>query len=162
MLIVGTDQYNDQSVNLKYAVKDAKDIKNKLLSQSATLYKPENIHAVVLTDKEATKAQYSKPDLHAGKKISLPTALFSLWQVMGCLQNQYFMLTSDFDGAISDTYDQLERDCRGIKQIKSLSQLFIFDTCHAGVDYIVSGLYDAHSKRLPKKRWGSPSCLCQR
>ncbi len=38
------------------------------------------------------------------------------------------------------------------KKIKSLSQLFIFDTCHAGgVDYIVSGLYDARMSVLAKK-----------
>jgi len=38
------------------------------------------------------------------------------------------------------------------KKIKSLSQLFIFDTCHAGgVDTIVSGLYDARMSVLAKK-----------
>ncbi|MDD5170143.1 MAG: caspase family protein, partial [Syntrophales bacterium] len=38
------------------------------------------------------------------------------------------------------------------KKIKSLSQLFIFDTCHAGgMDYIVSGLYDARMSVLAKK-----------
>ena len=38
------------------------------------------------------------------------------------------------------------------KKVKSLSQLFIFDTCHAGdVDYIVSGLYDARMSVLAKK-----------
>ena len=38
------------------------------------------------------------------------------------------------------------------KKIKALSQLFIFDTCHAGgVDNIVSGLYDARMSVLAKK-----------
>lgn len=38
------------------------------------------------------------------------------------------------------------------KKIKSLSQLFIFDTCHAGgMDAIVSGLYDARMAVLAKK-----------
>ncbi|OQC74055.1 MAG: hypothetical protein BWX45_00140 [Deltaproteobacteria bacterium ADurb.Bin002] len=38
------------------------------------------------------------------------------------------------------------------KKIKSLSQLYIFDTCHAGgVDAIVSGLYDARMSVLAKK-----------
>jgi hypothetical protein len=38
------------------------------------------------------------------------------------------------------------------KKIKSLSQLFVFDTCHAGgVDNIVSGLYDARMSVLAKK-----------
>jgi len=38
------------------------------------------------------------------------------------------------------------------KKIKSLSQLLIFDTCHAGgVDTIISGLYDARMSVLAKK-----------
>ena len=154
MLLVGTDQYNDQSVNLKYAVKDARDIKDKLLSQSATLYKPENIHAVVLTDKEATKANIQSQISLLAKKIK-PADSFVLF-VAGhgvLLQNQYFMLTQDFDGNISDNSMISSNEIvEASKQIKSLSQLFIFDTCHAGgVDYIVSGLYDARMSVLAKK-----------
>jgi uncharacterized caspase-like protein len=154
MLIVGTDQYNDRSVNLKYAVKDARDIKDKLLSQSATLYKRENIHAIVLTDKEATKANIQSQISLLAKKIK-PTDSFVLF-VAGhgvLLQNQYFMLTSDFDGTISDNSMISSNEIvEASKQIKSLSQLFIFDTCHAGgVDYIVSGLYDARMSVLAKK-----------
>jgi hypothetical protein len=38
------------------------------------------------------------------------------------------------------------------KKIKSLSQLFIFDTCHAGgVDNIISGLYDTRMVNLARK-----------
>jgi WD40 repeat protein len=154
MLIVGTNQYNDQSVNLKYAVKDARDIKDKLISQSATLYKPENIHAVVLTDKEATKVNIQSQIFLLAKKIK-PADSFVLF-VAGhgvLLQNQYFMLTHDFDGAISDkSMISSNEIVEASKQIKSLSQLFIFDTCHAGgVDYIVSGLYDARMSVLAKK-----------
>jgi len=154
MLIVGIDQYNDQSVNLKYAVKDARDIKDKLLRQSATLYKPENIHAVVLTDKEATKVNIQSQVSMLAKKIK-PADSFVLF-VAGhgvLLQNQYFMLTHDFNGTISDNSMISSNEIvEAAKQIKSLSQLFIFDTCHAGgVDYIVSGLYDARMSVLAKK-----------
>jgi uncharacterized caspase-like protein len=38
------------------------------------------------------------------------------------------------------------------KNIKSLSQLLIFDTCHAGgVDNIIGGLYDARMSVMAKK-----------
>ena len=38
------------------------------------------------------------------------------------------------------------------KKIKSLNQLLIFDTCHAGgVDWIVSGLYDARMSILARQ-----------
>jgi WD40 repeat protein len=43
ILSIGIDQYKDKSVNLKYALKDAKDIREKLLFQSSTIYKPQNI-----------------------------------------------------------------------------------------------------------------------
>jgi len=154
MLIVGTDQYNDQSVNLKYAVKDANHFRDKLISQSTTLYKPENIHAFLLTDNEATKANIQSQISMLAKKIK-PADSFVLF-VAGhgvLLQNQYFMLTHDFDGAISDNSMISSNEIvEASKQIKSLSQLFIFDTCHAGgVDYIVSGLYDARMSVLAKK-----------
>ena len=79
------------------------------------------------------------------------------------LQNQYFMLTHDFDGAISDSSMISSNEIvEASKQIKSLSQLFIFDTCHAGgVDYIVSGLYDARMSVLAKKMGLPHLCLRQ-
>ena len=154
MMLVGIDQYNDQSVNLKYAVKDAKDIKDKLIRQSKTLYKPENIHSVILTDKEATKANIQSQLSILSKKIK-PADSFMIF-VAGhgvLLQNQYFMLTHDFNGTIKDSSMISSNEIvEASKQIKSLSQLFIFDTCHAGgVDYIVSGLYDARMSVLAKK-----------
>jgi len=154
LLLVGIDHYNDQSVNLKYAVKDAKDIQDKLIRQSQTLYKPENIHAVILTDKEATKANIRSQLALLAKTIK-PADGFILF-VAGhgvLLQNQYFLLTHDFDGAIrGSSMISSNEIVEASKLIKSLSQLFIFDTCHAGgVDYIVSGLYDARMSVLAKK-----------
>ena len=62
ILAIGIDQYKDTDVNLKYAVKDAKDLEEKLKTQSATLYKPQNIHYELLTDKEATKTNIVNKD----------------------------------------------------------------------------------------------------
>ena len=69
------------------------------------------------------------------------------------LQNQYYMLTHDYTGAMDIRSMINSNEIVEIsKKIKSLSQLFIFDTCHAGgVDYIVSGLYDARMSVLAKK-----------
>ena len=69
------------------------------------------------------------------------------------LQNQYYMLTSEYDGKVNDNNLISSNEIVEMsKKIKSLSQLFIFDTCHAGgVDYIVSGLYDARMSVLAKK-----------
>jgi uncharacterized caspase-like protein len=63
------------------------------------------------------------------------------------------MITHDYNGTAN--YDSMISSNEIVemsKKIKSLSQLLIFDTCHAdGVDYIVSGLYDARMSVLAKK-----------
>ncbi len=61
ILSVGIDRYKDKTVNLKYAVKDAKDIENMLKAQAATLYNPQNIHYALLIDEEATKQIIARP-----------------------------------------------------------------------------------------------------
>lgn len=151
---IGIDQYRDNTVNLKYALKDAKDLEAKLKAQSATLYKLQNIHYALLTDKEATKTNITAK-INELSRIIKPQDSFILF-VAGhgvLLQNQYYMLTHDFSGGVSDDSMISSNEIVEMsKKIKSLSQLFIFDTCHAGgVDTIVSGLYDARMSVLAKK-----------
>ena len=151
---IGLDRYKDGGVNLKYAVKDAKDLEEKIKAQSATLYKPGNIHYSLLTDGEATKANITSK-IDALARAMKPQDSFILF-VAGhgvLLQNQYYMLTHDFNGEVSDANMISSNEIVEMsKKIKSLSQLFIFDTCHAGgVDNIVSGLYDARMSVLAKK-----------
>ena len=154
ILAVGIDQYRDKSVNLKYAVKDAKDLEEKIKAQSATLYKHENIHYSLLTDQEATKTNITGSINELAKNIK-PQDSFILF-VAGhgvLLQNQYYMLTHNFNGEVSESNMISSNEIVEMsKKIKSLSQLFIFDTCHAGgVDTIVRGLYDARMSVLAKK-----------
>ena len=154
ILAVGIDQYQDTNINLKYAVKDARDIEEKIKVQSATLYSPRNIHYDLLTDSVATKVNITKK-IDALMATIKPQDSFILF-VAGhgiLLQNQYYMLTSDFNGQVSDASMISSNEIVEMsKKIKSLSQLFIFDTCHAGgVDTIVSGLYDARMSVLAKK-----------
>jgi len=154
MLLVGIDRYKDSRINLKYATKDATDIKEKIFKQSATLYKPENIHFEMIIDKDATKGNIINRINAISNKIK-PVDSFILF-VAGhgvLLQNQYYMLTHDFNDMLDNSALISSNEIVDIsKKIKSLSQLFIFDTCHAGgVDYIVSGLYDARMSVLAKK-----------
>jgi WD40 repeat protein len=154
ILAIGIDQYKDSNVNLKYAVKDAKDLEEKLKVQSSTLYKTQNIHYSLLTDQESTKTKITDK-LNEISRIIKPQDSFILF-VAGhgvLLQNQYYMLTHDYDGMVNDNSMISSNEIVEMsKKIKSLSQLFIFDTCHAGgVDYIVSGLYDARMSVLAKK-----------
>ncbi|MEK7197408.1 MAG: caspase family protein, partial [Nitrospirota bacterium] len=154
ILSIGIDQYKDSTINLKYAVKDSKDIEERIIKQAATLYKSQNIHYELLTDNNATKANITGK-INELSKLIKPTDSFILF-VAGhgvLLQNQYYMLTSDYDGKVSEQSMISSNEIVEMsKKIKSLSQLFIFDTCHAGgVDYIVSGLYDARMSVLAKK-----------
>jgi uncharacterized caspase-like protein len=154
ILAIGIDQHKDTNVNLKYAVKDAKNLEEKIKTQSATLYKPQNIHYELLTDKEATKTSILGK-INELSQVIKPQDSFILF-VAGhgvLLQNQYYMLTHDFNGDVSETNMISSNEIVEMsKNIKSLSQLFIFDTCHAGgVDTIISGLYDARMSVLAKK-----------
>lgn len=154
ILSIGIDKYNDRTINLKYAAKDSRDMEERLMRQASTLYKTRNIHHTILADAEATKANITGAINDLSKRIK-PSDSFVLF-VAGhgvLLQNQYYMLTSEYDGRFDGKKAISSNEIVEIsKKIKSLSQLFIFDTCHAGgVDYIVSGLYDARMSVLAKK-----------
>lgn len=154
ILSIGIDKYRDDSISLKYAVKDSSDIKDNILRQAGTLYDPKNIHYEILANENASKADIINKigELSAKIKPSDGFILFAAGHGL-LFQNQYYMLTYDFDGEANDNNLISSNEFVEIsKKIKSLSQLFIFDTCHAGgVDYIVSGLYDARMSVLAKK-----------
>ena len=154
ILSIGTDHYKDSSINLKYAAKDANEIKEKLRVQAATLYRPKNIHYELLTDTKATKTNITNK-INELSKVIKPQDGFVLF-VAGhgaLIQNQYYVITHDYNGT-ADTNSMISSNeiVDMSKNIKSLSQLLIFDTCHAGgVDYIISGLYDSRMSVLAKK-----------
>ncbi|MFH1984928.1 MAG: caspase family protein [Pseudomonadota bacterium] len=107
-----------------------------------------------LADEAATKTNILMKIAEISRKIK-PSDSF-IFFVAGhgvLLQNQYYMLTHDFSGAADERSMISSNEIVEMsKDIKSLSQLFIFDTCHAGgVDFIVSGLYDARMSVLAKK-----------
>lgn len=151
---VGINKYKDSGVNLKYAVKDAMDMVDMIVRQSSTIYKRENIHQEILADEKATKTNILKKIEEISRKVK-PNDIFILFFAGHgiLLQNQYYMLTHDFAGNINeDTILSSNEIVEMSKKIKSLSQLLIFDTCHAGgIDYIISGLYDARMSVLAKK-----------
>ena len=154
ILAIGVDKYSDTSVNLKYAAKDAVDIEEKLLKQSATVYKPQNIHYELLINETAGKTDIINKIDELSRKIKPQDGFILFVASHGILlQNQYYMLTSSFDGTVSDGNTISSNELVEMsKRVRSLSQLFIFDTCHAGgMDSIVSGLYDARISVLAKK-----------
>ena len=155
ILAVGIDRYLDASINLKYAAKDAKDFIAQLAGKAGTIYKKSNIHLTSLVNEQASKQNILATIEKLALQIKHGDSFVFFNASHGLLlQSQYYIVTSNFDGRL-DTSGSLISSNEIVevsKKIKSLSQLFIFDTCHAGgVDTIVSGLYDARMSVLAKK-----------
>lgn len=154
VLAIGIDTYRDPSVSLQFAVKDAVDFRAMILEKAASLYQPQNIHIEGLSDKEATKEGIQKAIQTLSGKVKLWDSFILFVASHGALlDNQYYIVTAGYDGKVNPADLISSNEIVGMsKNIKSLSQLFIFDTCHAGgVDNIVSGLYDARMSVMAKK-----------
>jgi uncharacterized caspase-like protein len=154
ILAVGINEYLDRGIDLKYAARDADDFIRKISDQSSTLYNQENVHSILLRNREATKGAIFGAVQDISKKAKPQDSFIFFAAGHGILQqNQYYMLTHDFRGEVRDADIISSNEIVEIsKKIKSLSQLYVFDTCHAGgVDYIVSGLYDARMSVLARK-----------
>ncbi len=155
ILSVGIDKYRDASINLKFAAKDAADFSDRLSAAARTIYKPENIYLIKLVNEQASKQNILATIDSLSKKIKHGDRFIFFDASHGLLlQGQYYIVTSSFDGKLFSTNSLISSNeiVEISKKIKSLSQLFIFDTCHAGgVDNIVSGLYDARMSVLAKK-----------
>ncbi|MEI7639200.1 MAG: caspase family protein, partial [Syntrophus sp. (in: bacteria)] len=154
ILAVGIDKYKDASINLAFSAKDARDVASKLLAQSVGIYKRENIHPLVLTDNVATKKNILGKIAELAGKMKPTDGLIIFVAGHGVLyQNLYYLIAHDYNGNINEEAMISSNEIMEMsKKIKSLNQLFIFDTCHAGgVDWIVSGLYDARMSILARQ-----------
>ena len=155
ILAVGIDRYRDASINLKYAAKDARDFITQLAQRAGTIYKPSNIHLTSLVNEQAGKQNIMATIEKLASQVKHGDSFIFFNASHGLLlQSQYYIVTTDFDGRLDTSAGLISSNeiVEISKKIKSLSQLFIFDTCHAGgVDTIVSGLYDARMSVLAKK-----------
>jgi WD40 repeat protein len=146
VLSAGIDEYKARGNNLKYAVKDAESIVQKIQDQSKTHYNPENIHVTTLKNSNATKANILNRIQELSKTIK-PNDVFMLFIAShGVLQSGlYSIVTHDYNGSLNSDNLINSNDIMEIsKNMKALTQIFILDTCHAGgLDNFVSGLYDA-------------------
>ncbi|MDX8396382.1 MAG: caspase family protein, partial [Mariprofundaceae bacterium] len=140
--------------NLKYAVKDSKDMTSSLLSKAASIYGAENIFVENISNAQASRAGIMNAINTISAKIK-PTDHFILFVASHgvLLGEQYYMVTHDYDGALNPSKLISSNEIVDLsKKIKALSQLYILDTCHAGgMDGVISGLYDARMSVLAKK-----------
>lgn len=154
ILSIGAKKFKEKAVNLKFAAKDATDILQKLKNRATTLFPKGNIHQELLVDENANKANIFKK-INTMSSIIRPEDSFILFIASHgvLLQNQSYMLTSDYDGMLNDADTISSNEFVDIaKKIKSLNQFFIFDSCQAGgIDAIVNNLYEARIFVLAKK-----------
>ena len=154
VLGIGIDHYSDSSVDLHFATKDAQDFLALMQEKSAGLYKPQNIHVEELSDAAANKDGIQEAiETLSGKVKPWDSFIFFVASHGVLLGNQYYIVTSGYNGTMNTANMISSNEIVGMsKEIKSLSQLFIFDTCHAGgVDNLIGGLYDARMSVLAKK-----------
>jgi len=155
VLAVGIDRYKDASINLTNAAKDAGDFLSQLADKAETIYKPANIHLTTLLNEQAGKENIVATIDKMASQIQRGDSFIFFDASHGLLlQNQYYIVTSSFDGTQNFQNSLISsNEIVAISQkIKALSQLYIFDTCHAGgVDDVISGLYDARMSVLGKK-----------
>jgi uncharacterized caspase-like protein len=153
VLAIGIDNYRDPANNLKYAVKDALSLSKELATQAKTLYRPENIHVRVLKNSEATRAGILKQVEALSAQVKLGDGFVLSVAGHGILNNGlYSIVTHDFDGILGPHSLITSNELMDIsKNVRSLNQLFILDTCHAGgLDNFLSGLYDARMTVLAR------------
>lgn len=154
VLSVGINRYNDPSANLEYAVKDSSDFLSIIKNNIGVNFKASNIHLLGLNDGAANKEGIQKAIQDLSVKVK-PWDTFILFVAShGVLvDNQYFIVTAGYNGTLNNANLISSNEIIGMStKIKSLTQLFIFDTCHAGgVDNIIGGLYDARMSVMAKK-----------
>ena len=154
VLSVGIDQYADPGADLKYAAKDAREAAAGLAKAAAGEFLPDHIHTEVLTDTKATKSAILDRVDHLAKQAGLNDMVVVFLAGHGLLRDeQYFFVTTEYAGRANEhclvSSNELVQMSTGFK---ALSQLFIFDSCHAGgLDYIINGLYDARLSVLARK-----------
>jgi WD40 repeat protein len=153
VLSVGIDEYRSTKDNLKFAVKDAESIARMIKEESLTQYKENKVHVILLKNSNATKTNIMR-EVNELSRVVKPNDVFVLFiaghgVIHGGL---YSIVTHDFDGNLSkDNLISSNEVMEFSKNMKSLTQIFILDTCHAGgLDNFVSGLYDARMSVLAR------------
>ncbi len=146
ILAVGIDEFKSRESNLRFAVKDAESFARRIQEQSRTQYRRENIHISSLINGDATKRNI-QDRIHELSRTVKPGDVFVLFMAShGVIQSGlYSIVTHDYNGTLDSGSLLSSNEIMEIsKNIKSLTQIYILDTCHAGgLDRFVSGLYDA-------------------
>jgi WD40 repeat protein/uncharacterized caspase-like protein len=130
LVALGVSKYEDESFNLNYAAKDAKDIADMFDGQTAY----QTVHTKLLTDEDVTKENiFELKEFFKTAKTNDVVMMFVAGH--GVLDDKldYYFCTHDMDfnkpSKNGVSYNELEVLFDGIKAIR---KLLIMDTCHSG------------------------------
>lgn len=126
---LGVSEYEQESLNLAYAAKDAKDVATTLRAAS------DNSEELVLLNSDVTKAALSKIDEFL-KPVQENDEVVVFCAGHGVLDQNldYLFAGHDFDPEHpTETGIKLDDLIGTISKSKSLKRLVLMDTCHAGV-----------------------------
>ncbi len=153
IMAIGIDEYRDRTINLKFAKKDAEGFARLLAERSRRQFSRDHIHVDVIANAQASKKGILQRIDELSRAIK-PGDTFILFIASHglLLENQYYLVTHDYQGTIdAESLISTNKLLDISKQVRSLQQLFIIDSCHAGgVDAFLSGLYDARMAVLAK------------
>jgi len=144
IVAIGIDDYAERP--LKFAVKDARDIVRELKQAAASLYPSDRVEVVELYDAKAGRAGIVATLDDMARRLRPWDALVLFVASHGLMhEGQYTMVTHDFRRKPADQWFVSTGELMQFsKKIRSLRQVFVFDTCHAGgLNSMVTGLYDA-------------------
>jgi hypothetical protein len=134
-LCIGITQYRDYSLNLKYAAKDALDMKTELETRAAPLFK--NVQVMSLTDREASAAGIRAAFEALSPKIR-PNDVFVLYMSGHgkVLDAQYHFIPWDMRYENEESLRQQSLSHEKIQELMAMipaqKSLMIFDTCYSG------------------------------
>ena len=134
-VVVGIDEYGQDSLKLRYAVADARAMAEKLRSQGPKLY--DRVSLKLLDTKGQTGKRAILDALESVKKDVHPEDLFVFYVAAHGIYEEpagYYMLTSDVKLKSAITQDSLSADDlhRAIGGIGAQKKLILLDTCHSG------------------------------
>lgn len=158
IVLVGINEYRNPNLKLKFAVKDAKAIKDKLKTKGKKIYKETKVYEVY--DKNATRDGIKKVFADAAKNSNPEDVVIVFLAGHGFSQDRkYYFIQQDNpannENAVKEGISQDELTSM-ISSISALKKLVIIDTCQSGGDWLVSmrGVEDQTALGLLAKSTG--------
>lgn len=136
LLVVGINEYENQSLNLNYATSDAKSFASKMKAQGEQIYSKVVLHQ--LLDKDATRDGILNKVAELKDKISVNDVFIFYYAGHGSMVDGSFYLVSTnasrlYDNSKINEYAIAASELQqAMLDIKALKQLIVMDACQSG------------------------------